>query len=696
MVRKGDGMSKPGSVLHAADEPAPYAFDRIDIAGYDDDSLMGKVDAMVFEHQRTNRALDLSAVLRVMPGIESRPLPFDIAIEAVLHGLLRYGAGFDEATATLIANYPDFKEQISRAAFISAVLSSHGALQESSIERETPAEVGPQLGSDGQLRYELIELCGRGASGRTFKAVDRLLSDRYGTSYVAIKILDVSEVASEDVYELLSEANRASAVSHDNVVRVRDRGTHPDGWAYIVMEYVAGGNMERWRPGSEAEFIEVASQIADGLQAIHSSGTIHSDLKPENILLAVDERGQVHPKLSDFGVSRVIEWMDIDHRQSVARGGYGNIAFQAPEIYSGGRRPNVQSDVYSLGGMLMYLATGTLPNPERVVQGTTQPDATGGLPVSRRLRSVLSRCLSEDPLLRPQSAGEVASQLRAIADRMPVVGIDSRTQRAVLWCRRHPVVASFVAAGMVAGPLTLAAASQAREGWAYERGKREVAASVYELNQKIRPSLEARDSVYDMLDSFMAREMIRSDDALSWLADEGRDIEARLARLQSLYEGTSGSLLDELLLREQLIMHQLQNRSWFDQTPSLIAEQRNAMSAAGLLSEQESDQLDLFEALCGAKLAVLGLSSGRPLDHKKLGANLQVLNAYIVERTTDGRLAGEHRRDPRVRLALRAAEWLSSKRMLDEPEVHRPLARIIRGINEADVAIVPGSMHLGR
>ena len=149
-------------------------------------------------------------------------------------------------------------------------------------------------------RYEIIERIAAGGQGTVYRARDTVL-DRV----VAVKVINQS-IADDPAYleALQREARLAAGVDHTNITRVHDFQVE-DGTAYIVMEYVqdaldrhlGGGRTIPWQRA-----VEIASQVARGLQHAHNNGVVHRDIKPQNILLTDD--GTV--KVSDFGIARQV------------------------------------------------------------------------------------------------------------------------------------------------------------------------------------------------------------------------------------------------------------------------------------------------------------------------------------------------------------------------------------------------------
>jgi eukaryotic-like serine/threonine-protein kinase len=134
---------------------------------------------------------------------------------------------------------------------------------------------------------------------------------------------------------------------------------------------------------------------------VHSCGLVHRDLKPSNVLLASDG-----PRIIDFGVSRALDSAAVTN----ANGVVGSPGFMSPE-QAEGRVVGPPTDIFSLGGLLAFAATGEPPfgmgSPTallyRVVYGAA---ATGHVPAA--LQPLVERCLAKDPAVRPTAAELVA------------------------------------------------------------------------------------------------------------------------------------------------------------------------------------------------------------------------------------------------------------------------------------------------
>jgi serine/threonine protein kinase len=229
-----------------------------------------------------------------------------------------------------------------------------------------PADVisGTPLGS--WRHFTLLRLLGRGAFADVFLARDTRL-DRN----VALKLL---RTPSRRMDAYFAEARMLARVRHPNVVPIL--GVDSDnGRIGLWMEYLDGVRLDAFILDrgrlTRQEFDEVASGLCDAVSAVHNAGVIHGDIKPSNIVIMRDGR----PVLADFGAG-VDRWRTSDDREDVI----GTPLFAAPEILAGGR-PSIESDVYSLGLVFHFMATGCLHGSRQARRHTA------------RRRTVVQRCV---------------------------------------------------------------------------------------------------------------------------------------------------------------------------------------------------------------------------------------------------------------------------------------------------------------
>ena len=205
--------------------------------------------------------------------------------------------------------------------------------------------------------YRLIERLGEGATAVVYKAEDLALG-----RLVALKLLPQAiSVDLGKIARFQHEARTTSTLSHPNICTIYEIDQH-EGRHFIAMEYLDGRPLSKVidnRPVEGYRLIELAIQIADGLDAAHEARVIHRDLKPANIY--VTDRD--HIKLLDFGLATLMPARDALKSASSAAwlsepGGTG--PYMSPE-QTLGEPLDTRSDLFSLGVVLYEMATGARP-----------------------------------------------------------------------------------------------------------------------------------------------------------------------------------------------------------------------------------------------------------------------------------------------------------------------------------------------
>ncbi|HEV3191933.1 MAG TPA: protein kinase [Polyangiaceae bacterium] len=207
--------------------------------------------------------------------------------------------------------------------------------------------------------YEIRRFLGRGGMASVHECHDAALGRA-----VAVKVLH-PHLAHDEIAtaRFLREGRAVSRVHHPNVVQMFDSG-QSDGLPYLVMELVEGDDLAKYLRDSGLLPIQTIADfmlaVIAAVGAAHDVGIVHRDLKPSNIRLSRNHRGEITPKVLDFGISKLLA--DDDNSDLTQTNGVlGTASYMAPEQLLSARNADARSDVYSIGVILYECATGKLP-----------------------------------------------------------------------------------------------------------------------------------------------------------------------------------------------------------------------------------------------------------------------------------------------------------------------------------------------
>jgi eukaryotic-like serine/threonine-protein kinase len=232
----------------------------------------------------------------------------------------------------------------------------------------------------GDGRYLLLERLGKGGFAMVWKALDRRSGE-----HVAIKVL-YSELAGDHVrrQRLFRGARVMATLEHHAVVRVLESEGEDDGYHYLVMELVAGGDLRQavlQRRVRSQDAILAILCIGEVLMEAHAKGLVHRDIKPANILLD----GSGAPKLTDFDLVAA-----ADTTGGTRTGPLGTFVYAAPELLAHPQDADARADVFGLGMTMVFCLYGAelpqmvLRDPDKVISA---------LECGAQIRQVLRRAI---------------------------------------------------------------------------------------------------------------------------------------------------------------------------------------------------------------------------------------------------------------------------------------------------------------
>lgn len=299
-------------------------------------------------------------------------------------------------------------------------------------------------------QYRLLGVLGSGGMGRVY------LGRNSGGRTVAVKVVrpDLSgDTEFRTRFRREVAAARRVAGPYTVPVLDADLDTHRP---WLATGFVSGLSLsdavDGYGPLPEPALITLATGLARALVDIHATGLVHRDLKPSNVLLAVDG-----PRVIDFGIARAADDTALTTTGKII----GSPGYMCPEQITGAAPAGPAGDVFALGGLLVYAATGTGPFGSgdsvamlwRVVQEQPRLDD-----VPDSLRTLVAACLDKDPRSRPAPA-DLAARLTRLGTSdtrgwLPAPILEDISRRAIALLDLEIVTPAVAAAPGLTHPAT--------------------------------------------------------------------------------------------------------------------------------------------------------------------------------------------------------------------------------------------------
>jgi serine/threonine-protein kinase len=287
-------------------------------------------------------------------------------------------------------------------------------------------------------QYTLEEKLGEGGMGVVYRAHHAMLQRP-----TAVKLLPAEKAGEQSIARFEREVRLAARLSHPNTVTIFDFGRTPEGVFYYAMELLDGAALDLVVDEGGAmppeRVLHVLDGVAGALTEAHEAGLVHRDVKPANIILCRQGGFFDVPKVVDFGLVKDLAAGGVALTATATL--TGTPLYMAPEAITSPGALDARVDLYALGAVAYFLATGTHVFPGRTFievcshhlhRPPEAPSTRLGRALPPDLERLILDCLEKDASRRPPTATELQERVRACRD----YGAWSR-ERARRWWEEH-------------------------------------------------------------------------------------------------------------------------------------------------------------------------------------------------------------------------------------------------------------------
>jgi serine/threonine protein kinase/Flp pilus assembly protein TadD len=273
--------------------------------------------------------------------------------------------------------------------------------------------------------YKILEKLGEGGMGVVCLAEDTKLKRK-----VAIKFLPRNISSNkEDRKRFEIEAQAAAALNHPSIAHIYAI-EEADDEIFIVMEYINGIELKEKISSGPIQFdeaINIATQIAEGLDVAHKKGIVHRDIKSSNIMITEESKA----KIMDFGLAKIISEPELTKIGSTV----GTAAYMSPE-QTKGEEVHHRTDIWSFGVVMYEMLTGELPFKGDYEQAiiysilNEDPRSIGELrdDTPSLLTQIIQKTLQKNPVDRYQTTKDIIDKLNAVNKPEPLIDDKNVTQ----------------------------------------------------------------------------------------------------------------------------------------------------------------------------------------------------------------------------------------------------------------------------